>query len=320
MSTGKTSGRVAIIGGGAMGSLMAGRMSSAGISVVVMDTWLEHVEAISREGLRVESDNGPELHRIDATSDLRAVSDADFIILLVKAYRSADALAAAVPFLKPDSVVASFQNGLGNEDIIANAVGADRTLAGSLYFGGNVVKPGVVRYSGQPEAALGALTPAGHPAAVVLQGLLQRAGFGASLSEDILAIKWQKALLNVGNSAIGTIVGKPIRAAAEQPGIRAAMEASCAEGIEVAKRLGVKLPEEKEPASYVGAGIDHHSYEHKVSMLLDVEAGMPTEIEFMNGAIVRYAERLGMKVPINVVLTAAIRRIEALSAAGRGRK
>jgi 2-dehydropantoate 2-reductase len=300
-----------------MGSLTAARLAAAGVDVTVIDTWREHVEAIARNGLSVESDEGVQIHRINATCDIAGTARADFVILLVKAYHTAQAMRSTGPLLKPDAVVVSLQNGLGNEDIIAEKIGADRTLAGSLYFGGNVVRPGVVRFSGQAEITLGALTAGGHPAAAALQTLLIRAGFATALSDDILAVKWQKALLNVGNSAISTILGLPVRVAAELPGVRAAMAASCAEGMEVARRAGVALPPGKEALAYVGAGIDSHSREHKVSMLLDIEAGKPTEVEFMNGAIVRYAEKLGVNVPINLVLTNAIRRIETLAAAAR---
>ena len=303
--------RVAVCGAGGMGGVLGAGMTRGGVDVVLVDTWKEHVEAMSKNGLRIESEEGVETVTVRATTDLTSIDPVDLLLVVVKAPFTEDVMRVAGPILAPGAAVLGLQNGIGNEEIIAAAVGPERTLAGSMYFGASVKSPGVIHCSAKDEGiAIGAIDPAGRAAAEKAVLVLKQGGFNTKLHDDVLALKWQKGMLNVGISAISSILDQPVRVAAEQPGVREAMTASCEEGMEVARRKGVSLGDDRNAAQYISSGIDIHDYVHKASMCLDIEAGRPTEIEFINGAIARLGLELGVPTPINTVITAAIRRLE----------
>lgn len=303
--------RVAVCGAGAMGGILGAGLVRGEVDVVLVDTWKDHVEAMRKNGLRIESEEGVETVKVHATTELAGIAPVDLLIVLVKAPFTETVMRTAGPVLAPGAAVLSLQNGIGNEEIIAASVGPERTLAGSLYFGGLVRSPGVIHCSARDAGlAVGAFDPAGRAAAETAHALLKQGGFKAKLHDNILAVKWQKAMLNVGISAITSILGQPIRVAAEQPGVREAMIAACEEGLEVVRSKGLSLGDDRDAAQYVSSGVDIHDYVHKASMCLDIEAGRPTEIEFINGAIARLGQELGVRTPINTILTAAIRRLE----------
>ena len=303
--------RVAVCGAGAMGGVLGAGMAQGGVDVILVDTWKEHVKAVRKDGLRIESADGVETVKVRATTELTGIDPVDLLIVLVKAPYTADVMRLAGPALAPGAAVLSLQNGIGNEDIIAAAVGPERTLAGSMYFGGQVRGPGVVHCSARDAGlVVGAVDAAGRAAAEMACALLTQGGFNTKLDDDVLAIKWRKAMLNVGISAIASILGQPIRLAAEQPGVRQAMIASCEEALEVARRKGVALGDDCDAAQFISSGVDIHDTVQRASMCLDLEAGRPTEIEFINGAIVRLGQELGVPTPINTVITAAVRRLE----------
>jgi 2-dehydropantoate 2-reductase len=303
--------RVAVCGAGAMGGILGAGLAQGGVDVVLVDTWKEHVEAMTKNGLRIESEGGVETVAVRTTTELASIDPVDLLIVLVKAPFTEDVMRTAGPILAPGAAVASLQNGIGNEEIIAAAVGPERTLAGSLYFGGSVKSPGVVHCSARDAGlAIGAFDPAGRALAETAHGVMKEGGFNAKLYDDILGIKWQKGMLNVGISAITAILNLPVRVSAEQPGVRQAMIASCEEGLEVARQKGISLGDERSAADYISSGVDIHDYVHKASMCLDIEAGRATEIEFINGAIARYGQELGVATPLNTIIAAAVRRLE----------
>lgn len=303
--------KIGIIGAGAMGSIVGARLAKAGIDVTLFDTWREHADAIRTNGLTIEMDDGPftvtlPIHDRPAP-DMRF----DIVVTLVKSHSTRAAAMIAREHLAEGGAVISFQNGLGNEEVIAEVIGPERTLGGTLYFGGNVIGPAHVKHS-NPHAgiAVGGLTPEGQGPARHLAEALRAADFECRVEDDVMAVKWQKALLNVGTNPFATILNLPNRAAGDIPGIRQAMIACCAEAIAVAKAKGVRLPGGDDPHDYVRQGTDVHNYEHKSSMCIDLAAGRKTEVDFMNGAISAFGAQYGVPTPLNTTVTAAIHRVE----------
>ncbi|MGV6875554.1 ketopantoate reductase family protein [Pseudochelatococcus sp. B33] len=303
--------KIGIIGAGAMGSIVGARLTRAGVDTTLFDTWREHADAIRANGLTIEMDDGP--FTVPARIFARPADGMrfDVVVILVKAQATRQAAAIAGEHLAGSGAVISFQNGLGNEEVVADVVGAGRTLGGTLYFGGNVIAPGRVKHS-NPKAgiAVGALRAEGRAAAGRLAEALRRAGFACKVDDDVMALKWQKALLNVGTNPFATILNLPNRAAGDHPDIREAMIACCSEAIAVAKARGIALPGGDDPRDYVRQGTDVHNYEHKSSMCMDLAAGRATEVDTMNGAIARFGAEVGVATPLNTTVTAAIHRIE----------
>lgn len=303
--------KVAVVGAGAMGSIVGGKIAASNEPVVLIDLWEAHRAVIRERGLTIESDGNPITVKCQIERKIPAGDAYDLAIVLVKSYHTQAAVEEIKSHLSPDGMLLSLQNGLGNEDIIAGIVGPERTLGGSLGFGGNVIAPGHVKYSNPSGAVyVGPLVPQAMAKAEAAARLLAKAGFNAHSHANILAVKWQKALLNVAISALVSILDMPNRVAGDEPRFRNAMIAACAEAIAVAKKKGIDLIGGDDPTKYVSSGIDPHSYEHRASMLMDLQNGKKTEIEFMNGAIERYGAEVGIPTPINTVLAAAIRRIE----------
>ena len=306
--------RVAVAGAGAMGGIIGAGLARGGVDVTLVDTWAAHVEAIDRDGVRIVSADGEEAVPVRATTSMDDVGPVDLLIVLVKAQQTENVMRTAGSLLAHGAAVLSLQNGIGNEDVIAAAVGAGRTLGGSIYFGGSVQQPGVIHCSARDaDVVVGAIDRAGRTSAEDACRLLRRGGFNAKIHDDILAVKWRKVIVNVGINAMTGVLGLPSRIAADRPEIREAMVAACAEALAVARAKDVPLIGGDDPAHYVGSGVDVHDYRHKASMCRDIEAGRPTEIEFINGAIVRMGRELGIPTPVNTVLTAAIRSLERKS-------
>ncbi|WP_113435070.1 ketopantoate reductase family protein [Rhizobium sp. SYY.PMSO] len=303
--------KIGIIGAGAMGSIVGARLAHAGIDTTLFDTWKDHRDVANASGLTVESDEGTITAPVKMFERPDRDMRFDIVIILVKAHVTREAATIANEHLAEGGAVISFQNGLGNEEIIAEVVGPERTLGGTLYFGGNVVSPGRVRHS-NPKAgiAVGGLLPAGHAAATRLGEALSKAGFDCVVDENVLALKWQKALVNVGTNPLATILNLPNRQAGDLPDVRQAMIACGIEAIAVAKAKGIPLPGGDDPVNYVRQATDVHSYQHTSSMCLDLAAGRKTEVDTLNGAIASFGSQVGVPTPLNVALTAAIHRIE----------
>jgi 2-dehydropantoate 2-reductase len=303
--------KIGIIGAGAMGSIVGARLTQAGVDTTLFDTWREHADTIRSEGLTVETDDGPFTVNVPIFDSPADDMRFDVVVILVKAQSTLAAAKIARNHLGQDGVAISFQNGLGNEEIVADVVGAECTLGGTLYFGGNVIAPGRVKHSNSKGGvAVGGLRPAGRAAAERLASALGRAGFECRVDDDVMALKWQKALLNVGTNPFATILNLPNRAAGDLPDIRQAMIACCAEAIAVAKARGIALPGGDDPYDYVRQGTDVHNYAHKSSMCIDLAAGRKTEVDTMNGAIARFGAEVNVATPLNTAVTAAIHRIE----------
>lgn len=302
---------IAIIGAGAMGSIIGGMLASARENVVLVDPWREHVDAINARGLTIDTEKGSTTTAVRATPALTPSETVDLAVILVKSYHTRDAVEALRPHLAANGSVLSLQNGLGNEETVAEIIGPSRTFGGSLNFGGNVVGPGHVKCSNsQGEVYVGALDKAARPRADAIAALFAKASFNAKSHPDILAVKWNKAFVNVAINALVSIVDEPNRVAGEKPLYRKVMIAACAEALAVAKKKGIHLIGGDEPEQYVSSGVDTHSYQHRASMCIDLRNGKKTEIEFMNGAIERFGAELGVSTPINTLLTASVRRIE----------
>ncbi len=282
--------KIGMLGCGAMGSILGAQLTRAGVSTTLIDKWVEHVDAMCRGGLTVSTDEGYFTVAVRALTRPDPLEKFDIVVILVKSQATAEAATIAKDMLSEGGAVVSFQNGLGNEAVISGIVGMERTIGGTIYFGGNVIGPAHVKKSQlRGKIAVGALSEGARSAARALSAALNEAQFDCEVQDDVLALKWQKALVNMGVNAFATILNEPNRVAGDRPSIRAAMEACSQEAIAVARAKGVALPGGDDPKNYVRQGTDVHNYEHRSSMALDLAAGKMTDVNVRNGVI----ERLG---------------------------
>jgi 2-dehydropantoate 2-reductase len=298
--------KIAIVGTGAMGSVYAGVLGDAGNEVWAVDVWAEHVEAIRTRGLVVEGASGRRTVRIGATSDTAEVGVCDLVVIATKAMHVEAAAAAAKPLVGPDTVVLPIQNGLGSADRIAAVLGEERVAIGVAGgFGASVVAPGHVHHNGWELVRLGERH---GPATERIRNVARtwaNAGFRVQVYDDVDQLVWEKLVCNVCFSATCAVLERPIGDVLDDAAAWHVASSCAQEAYEVARARGVALGFD-DPVAYTRA-FGEKIRDARPSMLLDVLAGRPCEIDVINGAIPPAAQQLGLTAPVNETLTALVR-------------
>lgn len=307
--------KIAIVGCGAMGSVYAGLLASAGNSVVVVDRWPEHVAAIRRGGLRVEGASGDRTVRVEAYGEPPPEA-MDLVIVATKAAQIAQGAQDAKAMLGEDTVVLTIQNGLGSADVVAAAVGADRLLVGiAAAFGASLRAPGHARHEGMAAIRMGpygGTSARSESMAAVRAGIVaaawRDAGFHAESVADVLAMQWEKLICNVAYSAPCALTGMTVGAVMDDPDIGPISRAAAVEALVVARARGIAIAVDDAVAHVraFGARIP----DARPSVLLDHEKRRRSEIDVINGAIPVQAARCGMEAPVNATLTALVKQRE----------
>lgn len=308
MSAGGRS-RVTILGTGALASLFGARLARAGQEVTLVGSWRQALDAMRRRGIVVE-EAGDEWRapvRAARLRDADQLRRAPLVLVLVKSAQTRAVAAAAARLARPDGLVLSLQNGLGNAEILAGAAGADRVAQGVTSLGAATLAPGRVRPGGPGLTVLGE----GGPAAGRLDDAAARlaaAGFTVERSADLDALVWGKLAVNAAINPLTALHGIPNGALLEDPALRARMRAAAREVGAVAAAQGIVLAADPAEAAETVA---RRTAPNRSSMLQDVDRGAPTEIEAICGAVVAAGARHGVPTPVNRELLEALRRLEA---------
>lgn len=297
---------VAIVGAGAMGGVL-GFYLAAVTDVVLVEPWAEHVAAIEAAGLRCERDGADEVRRVRAVSDPAAAGPCDAALVLVKGRQTPWAAEACRALLAPDGVAYTLQNGVGNLDVLAAALGPGRAGQGVTALGGTLLGPGRVRHAGMGETVLGAAPD--RTRAEALAALFKAAGLPARVADDVESLVWGKLVINAGINALSALLRVPNGVLADEPAARALLAEAAAEAAAVAAARGVRLPY-ADPAAHVAA-VARATAANRSSTLQDVLRGAPTEISTINGAVAREGARLGVPTPLNTALAALVAALEA---------
>ena len=286
--------RVLIVGTGAMACVFAGLLAGRS-EVVLLGTWPEGIEAVNASGIRLLTDDGERTLRVLATDDPRACFGVRQALVLVKAWQTARAAAQLKQCLAQEGVALSLQNGLGNWEALRMALGEARAAAGVTRMGATLLAPGVVRLGGRGPTTLG-----NHPRLDPLQRRLRLAGLEVERVDDLEGILWGKLAVNAAINPVAALLRLSNGEIAARAGARAVMRGAAAEVQAVAEAAGIRLPfgdaaEQAEAAARASAG-------NLSSMLQDVLRGARTEIDAINGAVVRAAGTVGADAPINRTL------------------
>jgi len=300
--------RVCVVGCGAVGSLFAANLAQLeDVEVWAYDLAQEHVDAINRDGLRL-SGAGDVVGRPHATSDAAELPPCDFGIVATKAMHTSAAIAATAHAFA-DGCVATVQNGLGNEEALAEHV--ERVIRGTTFPAGKIVAPGQVQWDVKGDTTFGPFEPQPAPAADIdrLADACTRGGMPASAVDDARGPQWRKVIFNASTNPIGALTGLTHGRVCEDPALRALVSGLVDEGKAVAAAQGIELDADPEDL------IDHAAkpdvaYDHKASMLQDVEARRATEIDYLNGGIVRFGEEHGVPTPLNRAIWALVKGLE----------
>lgn len=308
--------RICVLGAGALGCTIGGVLSEAGADVTLINVQPAQVEALNGQGLKMTEDGVERTVKVKAATSCVGLAPVDLVIVLVKSFHTRAAIEGAAAIIGDDTLVMSLQNGLGHEDILADVVGRQHVLAGKTYVGGVLLGPGRIRvgYRGK-ETIIGELDGRVSERVRRVAELFNRAGLTTTVSDNILGTIWDKLLVNVATGALSGITGLAYGGLYRVPEVEACAVAAVAEAMAVAEAAGVRLATRAPRDAWVKAA-EGLPAEFKASMLQSIEKGDPTEIDFINGAVVDRGRRLGVATPVNGALVAAIKGIELRLAAG----
>jgi len=301
-----------IIGAGAIGGLF-GSLLSPLVPVTFLTTNPDQARTISENGLTLTGTDGRTRH-IPATAlddPRRYGRRADLVLICTKARATGQVAEVARQLLGEDGLVLTLQNGLGNLERIADAVGASRAAAGTTAQAATLLGPGQVRHAGTGPTVL-AEGPGQERKIAAVADLFNRAGIPTTVTADGQALLWSKLIVNVGINALTALLRVPNGTLAAVPECEAVMAQAVAEAVAVARSLGVALPG-GEPIERVRE-VCTRTAANRSSMLQDVLAGRPTEVDVINGAVVRKGEEAGIPTPVNRLLTQLIKALEATPA------
>lgn len=311
--------RMAVIGAGAMGSIFGAALASVA-EVTLIDPWADHVAAIERDGLSLEGPDGNiQSVPLSVVTGPEAFSGrADLALIFTKSAVTRVAAETARDLLAEGGAALTLQNGLGNADVVAEVIGPERTLAGVTAHGGTVLGPGRVRHAGVGETHIarvgtGSSTAGGKDSGAVdpetVAELFSRAGISTAVTEDLDGLIWGKLVVNVGINALAALLRVPNGALAEVPVCDSLMAAAVEEAVAVARAREISLPYD-EPLEKVRA-VCRATAENRASMFQDIAAGRLTEVDVINGAVVREGAAAGVSTPVNRMLTDLIHAVEA---------
>jgi 2-dehydropantoate 2-reductase len=301
--------RVCIVGCGAVGSLFAAALATLDdVEVWAFDLARDHVAAIERDGLRLVG--AGEVHaRLRATTDAAELPPCDFGIVATKAMHTDGAIAATAHAFA-DGCVATVQNGIGNEEVLARHV--ERVIRGTTFPAGKLLEPGVVQWDVKGDTTFGPFEPQSAPTDAIarLADACTRGGMPTKAVADARGPQWRKVIFNAATNPLGALTGLTHGRVCEQPPLRALASQLVDEGKAVAAAQGIELDADPE------ALIDHAAkpevaYDHKASMLQDVEARRPTEVDFLNGGIARFGRELAVPTPAHESIWALVKGVEA---------
>ena len=302
--------KIAIIGVGAMGSVYAGLLADAGHDVWAVDLWQDHLDAIARNGLRIEGPDGKRVvSNIQTTSDMNDIGGCDLYVIATKASGVGPAARTIAPIMNADSLVLTIQNGLGAGERIAEHMPVDNVLLGVADgFGASMVGPGHAKHAAMNLIRLGEMNGGMTERLKSLTRLWVDAGFKAKAFGDINQLIWEKYICNTTLSAPCTVFDCTLGELMANP-VWWDIALGCTKEVyQLSKAKGITFSFE-DPVAYV-TSFASKMPNARPSMLLDHHANRRSEIDAINGMAVKLGQQMGIATPYNEVLSAIVRRRE----------
>jgi 2-dehydropantoate 2-reductase len=300
--------RIVIVGAGALGSLFGGLLAQSGQQVFLYNpSNRAHIAAIRANGLLIETPEGILQIALSATDRLDEIErPVDLLGIFVKAYDTEKALEGIHDLIEEKTWALSVQNGIGSEAVISRYIPEARLLRGTTAQGATLVRPSLVRWAGRGSTRLGMLQskkPKASRAQEII-AILNQASIESEWVKDVESILWEKLVVNAAINALTALFNCPNGRLVEDSTLRALLRDIVAEALPLVQPHGVRLSL-NEVIDRVET-VCHATAENVSSMLQDVRRGKRTEIDFINGALVREGERLRQATPINRLLTALV--------------
>lgn len=303
-----------IVGAGAMGSLFGGYLADAGFDVTLVDIDEVHVGAIRDKGLILDKGDGAKAVAIEATTDPASVAPVDLLIVFCKYLNTDAAVTAAQAYVSDDTYVWTLQNGIGNVDVLKQHFKDRQIVKGLTSATGIIEGPGVVstNFKGETETYLWPIDGGKHPRLDEAARILTEAGLPTTRAPDIDYRIWRKLVINVTLTVLAGIMNTRIGAICETEPGRALCDELLRETVSVAQAAGVPL-ELDDAINYLDT-LSKAAVNHIGSTTVSLQKKQRTEIDTMNGAVVREGERLGVETPVNRTITRIVKLVEETAA------
>ena len=301
--------KIVIVGPGAIGLLLFSLLLRSKEEMWLLDKDEERAHRLKKNGIKVEGVSSLKAQNPKVTSDPKEVCDAVLWIICVKSYDTKNVIKRISDFVSSQALVLSLQNGVGNVELLSEAFGSQRVLAGVTNMGATLLDEGVVRHAGEGETVLGRLDGTMGAELRGIRELFQKSKIPLRLSKDPVGVLWSKLIINVGVNALSAITRLKNGRLIQFEGTRRILRDAITEAVKVAKRKRIKLIYDDMLAK--AESVCEATADNISSMLADVLNRKKTEIDFLNGAIVRQGESLGIKTPVNELLVDLVKTIEA---------
>lgn len=302
--------RISVVGAGAVGCYFGGMLARAGARVTLIGR-APRVEAINRDGLFIDSINFKETVSVSASTELAAVRDADLVLFSVKTVDTENVAKLLAPYLAPDTVMVSLQNGVDNAERIDFAAGI-QVIPAVVYIAAEMVGLGRVKHSGRGDLIVGDQSPGSDATASDLAKIATtfiRAGVPCRVSQNITVELWEKLIMNCAYNALSALVRAKYGRIARDPGTIEVMKRVVDEAVAVGNAAGIKLSADKMFAAVLKLGSEAMP-EAISSTAQDIARGKPTEIDSLNGFLVRRGAELVVPTPVNETLYSLVKLLE----------
>jgi 2-dehydropantoate 2-reductase len=304
--------KIALIGGaGAMGLIFGARLAQQGHDVTLLDVNTAAIDAINERGALITNKEGvvETVPNVRATSEATRIGPVDLAIVFTKCYWTESAVLNAQPCIGPDTTVLSLQNGWGNYDLISAIVPPEQVRVGVTYISGTTLAPGHARQVGNPVAFIGRVGQPADDALRVIGAALDAAGVQTTVSDEILNEVFGKLAINVTTLPTSALLGMQAHLLIENDGTIDLMDELLRELVAVVSTQGITMNFDERRAAI------HNLLKNAVgargSMLQDVEAKRKTEIDVINGAIVRMGQQAGIPTPVNQTMVRLMKALES---------
>ena len=283
------------MGSGALAAYFGARLAASGKSVIMLGTWEEGIQALQNEGILLHEDGEEERYPVTAIFEAKDINNIHSALVLVKSWQTARAADQLAQVLDPNGIALTLQNGLGNLEILQSKLGKERTALGVTTTGATLLGPGKVKSGGEGIVTLGV-----HPRLKIIKRTLRDAGFVIKETEDPAAILWSKLVVNAAINPLTALLDIPNGMLLKSEITRKLMKLLAEEAAAVAKAKGISLSY-RNPAQVVEE-VAASTAENISSTLQDIRRGAPTEIDQINGAIVKEGLKMGVPVPANQIV------------------
>lgn len=303
--------RVTIMGAGGVGALFGAILADGNLDVTLVDTDQDHVDAINRDGLKIQGFGGDRTCRLCITVDAADIERADLVLFQCKAQGTRAAAEAARHLIDGGGVAISFQNGLGNEEVLRDLLGATNVLGGLTAMAGCKHGPGVVQDFARTPSWIGEMSGGVSDRARIIAGTLSDAGLKTIASADIVKDIWKKLLGNIAMSAISGITDLTSAEALAVPALERTCLAALDEAWAVASAAGIDLDRTSARSGLEAISTPGGTGDNKSSLAVDLRNERPTEVDVIYGSVIAKGEALGVPTPTLNTLAALVMGLES---------